>query len=201
MTTQPMWLLHLGNSCFIITYMSKAIQGLDKEIRKLAQPRALTLRWAKTQRFYINPKFRCIFDIESSSQHFRKDIKEKVKLANMREEAQGEPEYRVTEYDYRRFLIWMQRHPNVMRARVVMLLSKFQDERLIEHVFIMERKALESEDPNKLINLHKFITGYHKATMEVLGLNINKRKPKQRKQESKPLVDENGMVVGCEKIR
>lgn len=181
--------------------MSNLPANLDKKVKKLANPRALTLRWARTQRFYINPKFRHIFDIESSPEQFEKSVEEKLELVNSREESDGEPEYKVSEYEYRRFLIWMQRHPNVMRARTIMLLNRFQDEKLIEHVLIMERKALESEDPNKLINLHKFITGYHKATMEVLGLNINKRKPKQRKQESKPLVDENGMLVGCEKIR
>jgi len=181
--------------------MGTTIEPLDKKIKKLAQPRALTLRWAKTQRFYINAKYRCIFDIESSPEHFKKSIEEKVKLANMREEADGTPEYRVSEYEYRRFLIWMSRHPNVMRARTIMLLSKFQDERLIKHVLLMEQKALKSEDPNKLINLHKFINGFNSATMELLGLDIdNKRKKNKKSYKPKPFISPDG-VLNLEKIR
>lgn len=169
--------------------MSQEIEPL-KQIRKLAQPRALTSRWARTQRFYINPKFRVCFDIESDPAHFKKSITEKVKLANTLKEANGAP---VSEYDYRRFLIWMSRHPNVMRARTIMFLSRFQDEKLIEHVFIMERKALESEDPNKLINLHKFISHFNVSTMELLGLNIP-REPKPPRIKEEPDPGKTGMV-------
>ncbi len=174
--------------------MSNLPANLDKKVKKLANPRALTLRWARTQRFYINPKFRHIFDIESSPEQFEKSVEEKLELVNSREESDGEPEYKVSEYEYRRFLIWMQRHPNVMRARTIMLLNRFQDEKLIEHVLIMERKALESEDPNKLINLHKFINGFNKATMELLGLDINKRKKNNKPFKAKPFISEDGVV-------
>ena len=167
--------------------MSNEIQipdnPLKKTMRKLKVPKPITMRWARTIRYFVAKKYRPIFDVESNPKWVKRKIEEKVVLANKLRAKMGDFPDEITIQEYRDFLDWMEVHPNVKRARAMMLLNNFQDDRIINHIFKVEEKALKHGDPNKLINLNRYIDSYNRSMAELLQL-VGKQTRKKSKKDN-----------------
>jgi hypothetical protein len=158
----------------------KDIEKLKKKIRRLEIPRNLNMRWSRTQRFYVAPRHRCIFDVEANPKSWDMTIDQKVEMANLYRN--GKPgDSPITKTEYEQFLIWLEKHPNVMKATSIHWINLYQDMKIKEHIMEASKKALLDPTPQGFIALHRYIDSYNKATAEILGLKYKLKRQTRNK--------------------
>lgn len=174
--------------------MGLVVKGFDGRmkavVRRLEVPRARLIRWARTQRWYIKPEFRCIFDVEADPEWRGRGLGEKVEEANRRRGGG----YEITERDYLGYLEWERRHYNVMLAKNVLALNIIFDFNVVDDLLKARQLAVERGDVGGILSFYRSIMRMNKDLAEMLGLD----QPKPQKESKLKVIEVKDDVIDIE---
>lgn len=119
----------------------------------------LGYRWSRAVRGRIKePRFKTVFDVETDPRYTNHSVEYKTDIVNATYDLHGEDAYEhITPAQYEAVCTELYRNRTTLSAMVYMYMGLWADQNIFDDLHTMHKKALEHDDPSKLMGIYSFI--------------------------------------------